>query len=142
MNIDFIKQINEYVIEATLEVSDDKISSKIGHANYPTWEDIHSLESFISGVVTEKRQQRLKENRAVYLNSIKDQDLKLRPANTAKTIPQMLTDIVAVMQDKDRVPKGLLVAFREQGQDGNEGDIKELWQTLVELGLIEIDDDQ
>jgi len=142
MNINFIKQINDYVIEATMEASDDEVLSTIGHANYPTWEDIHSVQDLILTAIKNKRQQRLEKNRVIYLDAKEDLGHLHKLANTTKTVTEMLSDIVAAMQDKDSVPKGLLVAFRNQGQNGDEDDIKELWQTLVELGLIEISDDE
>ena len=45
------------------------------------------------------------------------------------------------MQNQEKVPKGIILAFREQGQNGSEDDIKEIWQNLVELGLIDSGDD-
>jgi len=141
MNINFIKQINNYVIESTIEADDDEILSTIGHTNYPTWEDIHSVQDFILTAVKCKRQQRLEKNRALYFDAKKEREHSRAFAKTTKTVSEMFSDIIVAMQDKDKVPKGLLVAFRKQGQDGNDDDIKELWHTLVELGLIEISDD-
>ena len=52
----------------------------------------------------------------------------------------MLGDIVQAMQGSEHVPNGLLIAFREQSanQAASEEDIKEIWESLYQLGLIEI----
>jgi len=132
----FINQINEYVIDATLEASDEEIFATIGDVGYPSKQDIHQARATITQAVKEQRQYRLFQKKAAF-QAYKQEQKNIRLIPLKRSIAEMLSDIVAAMQNKDKVPKGIILAFREQGQDGSENDIVEIWQNLMELGLID-----
>ncbi len=136
MTLAFIKQINEYVIDATLEASDEEIFASIGDAGYPSQQDIHQVLATISQAVKKQRQYRLSQQKAAF-QLYKQEQKGVQNTHPKRTIPKMLSDIVAAMQNKDKVPEGIILAFREQGLSGNEDDIVEIWKNLVELGLID-----
>ncbi len=138
MTLAFIKQINEYIIEATLEASEEEILASIGDPGYPSRQDIHQAHAAITQAVKEQRQYRLAQEKAAF-QSYKQEQKGMQNTPPKRTIPEMLSDIVAAMQHKDKVPKGIILAFREQEQEGSEDDIVRIWQNLVELGLIDPD---
>lgn len=139
MTLAFIKQINEYVIDATLEASEEEILASIGNSGYPSRQDIHQARATITQAVKEQRLYRLSQKKAAFqLYKQKQKGVQNTPPK--RTISEMLSDIVAAMQNKDKVPEGIILAFREQGQEGSEDDIVEIWQNLVELGLIDPND--
>lgn len=139
MTLTFIKQINEYVIDATIEASDEEIMAYVGSDGYPSQQDIHIAREMITQAVKEQRQYRLSQQKAAF--QVYKQEQKISQNVTPKrSIPEMLSDIVAAMQNQDKVPEGIVLAFREQGQDGSEDDIVEIWKNLVELGLIDSND--
>lgn len=139
MTLAFIKQINEYVIDATLEASDEEILACVGSHGYPSQQDIHRARSVITQAIKEQRQYRLSQQRAAF-QAYKQEQKATQNLPPKRSIPEMLSDIVAAMQNQNKVPEGLILAFREQGQGGSEGDIIEIWQNLVELGLIDPND--
>lgn len=139
MTLEFIKQINEYVIDATVEASDEEILASIGSDGYPSQQDIHQARMMITQAVREQRQYRLSQQKRAF-QAYKQEQKVGQNISHKRTIPEMLSDVVAVMQNQDKVPEGLILAFREQGQDGSEDDIVEIWQNLVELGLIDPND--
>jgi hypothetical protein len=139
MTLAFIKQINEYVIDATLEASEEEILASIGDSGYPSRQDIHQARTTITQAVKEQRQYRLSQKKAAF-QLYKQEQKGVQNTPPKRTIPEMLSDIVAAMQNKDKVPEGIILAFREQGQEGSEDDIVEIWQNLVELGLIDPND--
>lgn len=139
MTLAFIKQINEYVIEATIEASDEEILACVGSDGYPSQQDIHQARAVITRAVKEQRQYRLSQQRADF-QAYKQEQNVTQNASPNRSIPEMLSDIVAAMQNQNKVPEGIILAFREQGQGGSEDDIVEIWQNLVELGLIDPSD--
>lgn len=139
MTLAFIKQINEYVIDVILEASDEEILACVGSDGYPSLQDIHQARAVITQAVKEQRQYRLSQQRAAF-QAYKQEQKATQNVPPKRSIPEMLSDIVAAMQNQNKVPEGLILAFREQGQDGSENDIVEIWQNLVELGLIDPND--
>jgi len=139
MTLAFIKQINEYVIDATIEASDEEILSCVGSDGYPSQQDIHKAHEIIRQAVKEQRQNRLAQQKAAFQAYQQEQKVA-KNIPPKRSIPEMLSDIVAAMQSQDKVPEGIILAFREQGQDGSEDDITEIWRNLVELGLIDPND--
>ena len=140
MRIEFLKEINELIIDSTLDESDEVVLGSIGKANYPTIQDIESAKLTVNKAIASFNKEKLENKRAefeAHKASQMEQDL----SSNSKTIPQMLGDIVAALRNEDKVPEGLLLAFREQSQGGSEEDLKELWISLVQLGLIDIKDD-
>lgn len=136
MTLAFIKQINEYVIDATIEAGDEEILACIGSDGYPTQQHIREALSIITQAVNEQRRLRLSRRKAAF--QAYKQDFEIAQNTPPKrSIPEMLSDIVTAMQNQSKVPEGIILAFREQGKGGSEDDIFEIWQNLVELGLID-----
>jgi len=142
MSLEFIKQMNEYVIDATMTQSDEDILSTVGKYDAPGWDTIRAAHSIVIQAVIDSRQSRLEKKKSEFLAAKEHQKSALKLFSVNKTVPEMLADIVKAMQNKEKVPDGLLMAFREQGQNGSEDDIKDIWQSLVQLGLIEPSDDE
>ena len=136
MTLAFIKQINEYVIDATLEASEKEILASVSSKGYPTQQDIYRARAAITQAVKEQRQNRLSQEKASF-QAYKHEQQSTQESPLNRSIPEMLSDIVAAMHNTDKVPKGIILAFREQGQGGSESDIVQIWQDLVELGLID-----
>lgn len=140
MKLEFIKQINEYVIDATMEASDEEILATIGDSGYPSQNDIHQAREQITLAVKEQRQHRFLQKKADF-QAYKQEQKSVQNVLAKRSIPEMLSDIVEAMQNQEKVPEGIILAFRKQGQNGSEDDIKKIWKNLVELGLIDSDDD-
>ncbi len=136
MKLAFIKQINEYVIDAILETSDEEILASVGDNGYPSQQDIHQARAMVMQAVKEQRQYKLSQKKAAF-QLYKQKQTNVQNAPSKRSIAEMLSDIVTTMQNKDKVPEGIILAFREQSQGGSDGDITEIWQNLVELGLID-----
>ena len=141
MTLAFIKQINEYAIEATIEASDEEILACVDSDGYPSQQDIYQARTVITQTIKEQRQLRLSQQREAFQVYKQEQNVA-QDAPPKRTIPEMLSNIVVAMQNQDKVPEGIILAFREQGQSGSEDDIFEIWQNLVELGLIDPNDTQ
>lgn len=139
MTLAFIKQINKYVIDATLEASDEEILACVGSDGYPSQQDIHRALETITRAVKEQRQYRLSQQKAAF-QTYKQEQEDTQNVPLKRSIPKMLSDIVAVMQNQAKVPNGIVLAFREQGQGGSEDDIVKIWRSLVELDLIDPND--
>ena len=136
MTLEFIKQINQYVIDSILEASDEEILASVGDTGYPSQQDIHQARATITRAVNEQRQYRLYQQKAAF-QAYKQEQKSVRNTLPKKSVSEMLSDIVDAMQNEDRVPEGIILAFRGQGQRENEDDIVKIWQNLVELGLID-----
>ena len=140
MNLGFIKQINEYVIESLLEANDDDILSMVDSPNHPTSEDIARASHLIQQAIQEDKRKRLEQKKAEFAaykisQEGASEELLQRPVAT------MISNIVAAMQNNTHdIPEGILVAFREQQESASDEDIALIWQSLVELGLIDPDD--
>ena len=136
MNLGFIKQINEYVIESLLEANDDDILSIVDSPNYPTSEDIARASHLIRQAIQEDKRKRLEQKKAEFAaykisQEGASEELLQRPVAT------MISNIVAAMQNTHDMPEGILMAFREQQERASDEDIELIWQSLVELGLID-----
>ena len=142
MSLAFIKLINDYVIDATLEASDEDILSNVGQEGCPSWDVIHQTQSFLHEAIEERRRARLEQKKAEYQTYKNQKDKLLRTTGSKKTLGDMLSDIVRVMQNSDAVPKPVSMAFREQSKAGNDDAIREIWQALVDLGLIDLGDEK
>jgi hypothetical protein len=55
MTLEFIKQINEYVIDSIIEASDEEILACVGSDGYPSQQDIHQARAVITRAVKEQR---------------------------------------------------------------------------------------
>lgn len=139
MSREFLKQINEYVIESYLEASDIDILSMVDSPDYPSSEDISTASQIIRQAIQEDKRKRLEKKKAEFAA------YKIRQETTDETLSHrsldiMISDIVAAMQNTDAIPKGILVAFREQQEHASDEDIAQIWQSLVKLGLIDPND--
>ena len=141
MNLEFIKQINEYVIEAILETDDHESLALIDQTNWPSKIDINNAKAVISQKIAARQKQILIQKRAEFqaYKIVKKNFQETQKPN--RTVTEMLSDIVKSMQNKDTLPEGLLMAFREQGQGGSDDDIKKIWKKLVDLGVINSNED-
>ena len=139
MTLAFIKQINEYVIDAILEASDKEILASVGSDGYPTQQEVQQASTSITQAISEHRANRLSQQQSLF-EAHKQNQKNLQSASKKKSISEMLSDIVSAIQNQDEVPEGIILAFREQGKEGSEDDIAEIWQNLAELGLIDSND--
>ena len=140
MTIAFIKQINEYVINATLEASDEEIIASVGRDGYPSPQEVQQACDAITQAISQQRACRLSQEQSAFEEYKKNQK-NIQNAPQRRSIPEMLSDIVSTMQKQNKaVPDGIILAFRAQGKGGSEEDIIEIWKSLVELGLIDPDD--
>lgn len=139
MNLEFVKQINEYVIESLLEANDEDILSKVDTPNYPTSEDITTASQLIQQAIQEDKRKRLEQKKAEFAAYNVSQESTFETL-LRRPVTNMIADIVAAMQNTDEIPEGILVAFREQQEDASDEDIALIWQSLVELGLIDPND--
>lgn len=142
MSLSFIKLINDYVIDATLETPDEDILSTVGHEGYPSWDAIKQTQTFLREAIEEKRQARLEQRWSQFRAHKKEKDNVLRTKGSKITLDDMLSDIVAIMQNSNAVPQSVSMAFREQSEAGNEDAIREAWRSLVDLGLIDLDNEK
>jgi len=142
MSIEFIKQFNESIIEATLEATDEEILSTLRKEGYPTQSDIELVHAYIKQAIKENRRQRLEQKKFEFTEYKNNRVNTIQSVIAKKSIDEMFADIIAVMQKKDKVPDGLLVAFREQSKKTSDEGIEEIWKNLMELGLIDPTDDE
>lgn len=140
MSIEFIKLINDYIIDATLDISDEDILSSITQDATLSWDMISRSQAFLHKTIEGNRQARLTQKKAEYqtYKTFKDNALKITAAQ--RTLNDMLSDIVMAIQN-DTVPKPISMAFREQSKTDNDDAIRQIWKSLVELGLINLDDE-
>ena len=142
MSVGFVKEINDLISDAILESSDEEILSNIGKAGYPSWNSVREAKKLLAQAVAKSRASRLEQAKVSFAKD-KEKNSGIRTDKLAtKNINDMIVDIVQAMQTKgESIPNGLLVAFREQSKEGSEQDIKEIWESLVSLGLIDPDRD-
>ena len=142
MSVSFVKDINDLIAGAILESSDKEILSNIGKSGYPSWDSVREAKNLLAQAVAESRASRLERVKASFVKDKENSSVVRTAKPEAKNINDMIADIVQAMQSKgDSIPSGLLVAFREQNKEGSEQDIKEIWENLVSLGLIDPDQD-
>ena len=134
MNLNFIKQINEYVIESILEASDADILSMIDSLDYPTSEDITTASQIIKPALKEDKRKRLERKKSEFYAYKEKNDSNLSALQ--RQVGTMISDIVAAIQRNGDVPEGIIMAFRNQQTSASDEDIAKIWQDLVELGLI------
>lgn len=138
MTIAFLRAINEYFIDSVMEADRKDIEGAIGTSGYPTHLDIDRMSNYIADTVQSARTTQLIEKRKAF--EFYKQTQEHRSTNIIgepKSVRDMLSDIVTAISNPDSVPEGLLVAFREQSDGGDDGDIRNIWQDLVKLGLIQ-----
>jgi len=137
MTVAFLKLVNEYVTDSLFEASEEEIKQFIGRPGFPAQEDLDLVHAHTLEAIRLARSKQLEQTRAEFSVSLKERDDKSsRVAKSKRTVSNMLADIVAAINDRDKVPEGLVIAFREQGKTGSDSDIEKIWQDLVDLGLI------
>ena len=141
MSIEFIKSVNEYIIESITDCNDEEYRTCIGKEGYSTHEQIDNVKLFIRNTIREKRNERLSKAKESFQKAKTSTSSLVDKLSNSKPIHEMLIEIVSTIQDTNAVPKGILIAFREQGENGSEDDIRNIWRSLVELGLIDIKHD-
>lgn len=139
MNLGFIKQINEYVIQSLLEANDDDILSMVDSPDYPTSEEIALASQRIQQAIQEDKHKRLEQKKAEFAAYKIRQETGFE-ALLHRPVGTMISDIVAAMQNTNDIPEGVLMAFRGQQEHASDDDIALIWQSLVELGLIDPND--
>lgn len=144
MTVAFVQMLNEYVIDSLFEADAAEISASIGGNDFPTQEAIDSSRKHMFDAIAESRILLLEKMRTEYEHA---NELKAARKSDAiaevRSVPDMLSDIVAALSNGDKTPKGIVLAFRNQGANGDDSDIEKIWQDLVDLGLIlpdELDD--
>lgn len=139
MSLEFIKQINDFVIDSYMDASDEEILSLLDRPDYPTRAQVSGALEMIQRSIKSENRSRLEQKRAEFTaHKIKKQQSITSLLN--KPIASMIADIATAMQKTDEVPEGLLIAFRNQENSSDE-DIVKLWQDLADLGLIDSQDE-
>lgn len=136
MTLGFIKQINEYIIDATLKDSDEEILASVGRSGYPSQQEVKQAHTAIIQAIGEQRKHQLSQQKSAF-EEYKRNKKVTQFSSHKKPISEMLSDIISTLQSQDKIPEGIILAFREQSKGGSEEDIAEIWQNLVELGLID-----
>jgi len=142
MNVSFFDEMNELIIESILEASDEEILASIGGEGLPTWNEVQQSHDFIQNSLQTKREERLEANKSKLLSFKSAREKLINKLKSSKKVDEMVGDIVNVIQNKEGVPDGVLIAFREQSKGGSDDDIKDIWENLVRLGLIDIEEDE
>lgn len=139
MSLEFIKQLNEFVIDSLLNATDDEILSLLDTPDYPTQAEVGSALEIVKQSIKKENNRRLEQAKTEFANHklVRNQSIT---SQSRKSIASMLGDIVAAMQRTDEVPEGMLMAFRNQESSSDE-DIIQMWQDLVDLGLIKSQDE-
>lgn len=139
MTLKFIQQINEYVIGSIFEANDQEVLSRIDSSGYPTSDDIANATQLIQQVIQEEKRRRLTKRKAEFAAYKASQEFTQVSAER-RSVSAMIADIATALQNKDEVPQGILLAFRDQQDHASDEDIVRIWESLVELGLIDPDD--
>lgn len=139
MTLKFIQQINEYVIDSIFEANDQEVLSRIDSSGYPTSDDIANATRIIQQVMQDEKRRRLAKRKAEFAAYKASQEPNEERAER-RNVSAMIADIAAALQNKDEVPQGILLAFRDQQDNASDEDIVRIWESLVELGLIDPDE--
>lgn len=141
MSIQLLREMNELVIEADIERPDNEILSLLGLNGFPTFGQLSELQAALSNAITLNRAERLNRAKSEFSKHFEDSKRKFISSRSLSMM-DMLQDIVKAMQDPNKVPEGLLLAFREQSQnqEASEDDIREIWESFARLGLIDPDE--
>ena len=141
MTISFLRTINEMIVDAVMDADSKDIKNKIGTQGFPTEPEIDAVKANIAAAVQNARQARLAETRVAFESHKRSRIHRPHESTSqVRSVTEMLSDIVSAINNPDSVPKGILVAFREQGEGGNDEDIRRIWLDLVDLGLVNPDD--
>jgi len=141
MSINLLREINELVVEADIEQPDNEILARLGLYGFPTLSQLSELQTALSNAITVNRAERLNRAKLEYRRRLDDSKRRVISSHSL-SLADMLQDIVKAMHNTNKVPEGLLVAFREQSrnQEASEDDIREIWESFARLGLIAPDE--
>jgi len=142
MSIRFLQHINDLIIEA--DIDETEILALVGQDGFLTAQEIEDVKTFIHDAIADNRKARLDQVKADFIRNRAQESKRLADTKRNRSLSDMLGDIVKAMQNTDRVPEGILLAFREQStnQAASEQDIREIWESLLQLGLIDIEGNQ
>ena len=141
MSINLLREINELVVEADIEQPDNEILARLGLYGFPTLSQLSELQTALSNAITVNRAERLNRAKLEYRRRLDDSKRRVISSHSL-SLADMLQDIVKAMHNTNKVPEGLLVAFREQSrnQEASEDDIRKIWESFARLGLIAPDE--
>lgn len=141
MSINLLREINELVVEADIEQPDNEILSRLGLYGFPTLSQLSEIQTALSNAIIVNRAERLNQAKLEYRKRLDDSERRVISSRSL-SLADMLQDIVKAMHNPNKVPEGLLVAFREQSQnqEASEDDIREIWESFARLGLIATDE--
>ena len=141
MSINLLREINELVVEADIEQPDNEILARLGLYGFPTLSQLSELQTALSNAITVNRAERLNRAKLEYRRRLDDSKRRVISSHSL-SLADMLQDIVKAMHNTNKVPEGLLVAFREQSrnQEASEDDIRKIWESFARLGLIATDE--
>ena len=140
MKLNFIESLNELIARSYLEMSDTDVVSLMDEDGVPASEEIGKIQEMLSQQVkaSRARQLTLARERFAEKTSRSHKSIGMAPA---RTIDSMIRDIVDALQNNaNSVPQGILMAFRNQQEQADDSSIHEIWNDLVNLGLIIPDD--
>lgn len=142
MSIRFLQHINDLIIET--DTDETEILALVGQDGFLTAQEIEDVKTFIQDAIADNRKARLDQVKADFIRNRAQANKKLADTKRDRSLSDMLGDIVKAIQNTDRVPEGILLAFREQStnQAASEQDIREIWESLLQLGLIDIEGNQ
>jgi hypothetical protein len=139
MSIAFLEEIDELIAQATIEATEEDIKNSF-ESSPEFLLSLKKINAVINQAVTENRKTRLNALRSAFISS-KENSANFRKISATRSIDKMLSEIAAVIKNKnDRVPEGMILAFRNQGVAASDEDIRDMWHKLVDLGLIDIDE--
>jgi len=137
----FIEKINELIDEAILEASAEELEQEIGLPGFPSEQEIENFQNIIATAIRESRRARLLASKQAFdarRSEIRDQSASVRKRD--RSISEMIADIATAMTRKgDQMPKGLTLAFRNESEAVSDDFVRETWEKLVKLGLIDPD---
>ena len=139
MSIAFLEEINELIAQATIDATEEDI--QILFESSPEFSlALQKMNAVINQAVTQNRKARLNALRSAFASN-KENAENIRNISVTRSIEKMLSDIASVIKNKNSsLPEGVSLAFRNQGLAASDEDIKDMWQKLVDLGLIDIDE--
>ena len=139
-----IAEINYLIAEGDIEQTDAEIFASLGKNGFPTLDEITKLQDLLNKHIISNRAKRLEAKKAAFKQHQVESSRKMRSSKKV-SIADMIQGIAQAIQNP-KAPEGLIVAFREQSTNKatSEEDITEIWKSFVQLGLIDIDenDDQ
>lgn len=141
MSLRLLQELNHLIIEGDIEQSDEDVLAQLGRNGFPSLSQLTALQASLSQAISYSRAERLASAKSAFNQHLVDSKKAFLSFRNL-SMSDMLQDIVQAMQNSEKVPDGLLMAFREQSQnqEASEDDIREIWESFVRLGLIDTDE--